>query len=44
MGLQKLMVRHLQNISDYRVHFVTEGEAPSNMQGVVERLIEKMSE
>jgi hypothetical protein len=38
------MVRHLQNISDYRVHFVTEGEAHSNMQGVVERLIEKMSE
>lgn len=38
------MVRHLQGISDYKVHFVTENEAQAGLDGVVDRLLEKMDE
>jgi hypothetical protein len=37
------MFRHLSNISDHRVHFVTEGEAVIDVQNVVDRLVDKMN-
>ena len=44
LGLQKLMLRHLQNISDFRVQYVTEGEAMGDLEGTMERLRENLEE
>lgn len=43
LGLQKLMVRHLEGISDYKVHFVPESDAISNLELCVTQLFQKMN-
>lgn len=44
LGLQKLMLKHLQNISDYKVDFVTENDFYMNkdsLEGYVQYLIQE---
>jgi hypothetical protein len=37
------MVRQLQTISDYKVHFVTESEVVANMDSAVHHTLAKMN-
>jgi hypothetical protein len=44
LGLQRLMVRQMQTISDFKVHFVTENQVSTNMSSVVTQLFESIIE
>lgn len=44
LGLQKLMVRHLQTISDYNVHFISEIDAMHNLEFVIDGLYDKINQ
>ena len=44
MGLQKLMARHMQNKGDTRVHFVKDSEVHSDVDAVVAKVIETLTD